>query len=384
MTGLTIGTLFSGGEGVGVGARMAGVQHAWGIESDAGIAGVARDNGFYVDVADVRQVNPATYAPVDVLHASPPCLTASQASAAASRRARRVGSRETAGDYELAEAIVRFLRHLMPRFFTLENVYGYRKYRAFGLIVSTLHALGYTWSWRHINAADYGVPQTRKRLILIADRRERPRFPNPTHTDSVAPMLDTRSPWVGWLSAVSDIIDTMASDEFAPWQMERLPASLSTCLVDSAGYPGRDGGRTPVIRRPGEPANTIVANHSRRPMRAFIVDCQFSGTAGRRRGITVRHADEPIFTVTASQNKRVLRASLSGHVVRINARGMARFQAFPDDYVLPEDGGLAIRVIGNAVPPLLYRRIVESWAIGEAGDISQEILFRQTTEGRNV
>ena len=42
----TIGTLFSGGEGVGVGAKAAGLQHLWGVEWDDDIASVARLNGF--------------------------------------------------------------------------------------------------------------------------------------------------------------------------------------------------------------------------------------------------------------------------------------------------------------------------------------------------
>ena len=76
---MTIATLFSGGEGVGIGARAAGYRHLWGIERNAGVARVAERNGFRTIVADVRDVDPETLPRPDVLHASPPCLDASGA-----------------------------------------------------------------------------------------------------------------------------------------------------------------------------------------------------------------------------------------------------------------------------------------------------------------
>jgi DNA (cytosine-5)-methyltransferase 1 len=329
---MRIGTLFSGGEGVGVGARAAGLEHAWGIESDDDIAGVAQANGFDVSVADALVADPADYAPVDVLHASPPCTTASQASAESARRARRTGTRETPEDLVLARAVMRFIRELSPALFTLENVYGYRRYESFCLIVSTLYRLGYSYRWHHINMADYGIPQTRKRLILVASRDGRPRIPWPTHAETVPPMFNRRVSWVSWYEAIADIIDEMEPDEFADWQLERLPDALATCLIDSAGYPGADGKRVPVMRGADQPANTVVANHARRPMRAYI----------------------PVFTITAT------RASVSSRVVRIGVRGLARFQSFPDSYILPPNDALGVRVVGNAVPPLFYRRLIEA------------------------
>jgi site-specific DNA-cytosine methylase len=56
------------------------------------------------------------------------------------------------------------------------------------------------------------------------------------------------------------------------------------------------------------------------------------------------------------------RAWLSqGRVVRMTPRALARFQAFPDTYALPDGAALACRVIGNAVPPLLMQRIGDNW-----------------------
>jgi site-specific DNA-cytosine methylase len=80
---MRFGTLFSGGEGVGVGLTAAGLHHAWGVEYDADIAAVAAANGFPLIVEDVRKVDYAALPQVDWLHASPVCTRASVANSGA-------------------------------------------------------------------------------------------------------------------------------------------------------------------------------------------------------------------------------------------------------------------------------------------------------------
>lgn len=86
----TLGTMFSGGELFGVGALQAGYSHAWGIEYNDKIASVARQNGFNVHSADVRDFNPHKLGMynkklkillgfINHLHASPECKRASSA-----------------------------------------------------------------------------------------------------------------------------------------------------------------------------------------------------------------------------------------------------------------------------------------------------------------
>lgn len=238
------------------------------------------------------------------------------------------------------------------------------------------------------------------------------------------PCLSER-PWRGWYSAIEDLIPELPESKFAPWQRARLEIDGST-LVDSAGYVD-DEGRLPVQRQAGEPANTIVANHGQRPMRAFIVDGQnasglsvrdadepaltvMAGDKGTFRAFIVggqfgkpadgsgepripqvKHEDEPVFCVTAET--KGWRAMVSddrphfervedeykdwrrdkpspeepewlsrGRVVKMMPRCLARFQSFPDSYLLPEHNGLAHRVIGNAVPPLMYEKLVRGIA----------------------
>ena len=125
----SIATILSGGEGVGVGAKAAGLDHLWGIEIDDRIAQGARDNGFHMITADIRDVDPQTLEIPDVLHASPECQNAS--SAKQIRSAKTFEEKETPLDVDIARCIVHYLEILQPRFFTLENVYGYRRFASF-------------------------------------------------------------------------------------------------------------------------------------------------------------------------------------------------------------------------------------------------------------
>lgn len=371
----TIATLFSGGEGVGVGAQDAGLKHIWGIEVDDAIAQVARDNGFAVETADILRVDPADYERPTVLHTSPPCPNFSLA---------KRGRRESDYDVELARVTARFVEELRSQFFTLENVWAYRKSKSWAVIADTLNRCGYWYDLAHVNAANFGVPQTRKRMIVRAALSQ------------MVPPLPPPEPWIGWWEAIEDLLPTLPESRFAPWQLARLELD-GTTLVDSAGYPDGSGARVPVTRGVGEPANTVIANHAQRGMRAFIVDGANAGRAptvrtgdepiftvdamrnskhprrallvggqfaapananGEPRPAQVREQDEPTFTVTAV-NKGDWRACLpQGRIVQMTPRALARFQSFPDEYHLPDDKRLACRVIGMAVPPLLFQKLI--------------------------
>jgi len=288
MTERTIATLFSGFEGFGVGAHAAGYTHLWGVEFNPKLAAVAERNGFHTLVDDVRAVDYASLPRPDHLHASPVCKNASVA---------KTDGAESPEDLETAQAVCRAIEALRPDSFSLENVRGYSKFTAFNAIVATLRRLGYGVAYAVLNSADYGVPQTRERLILRAVAgQERPVLPTPTHAraDKIAPWLDTRLPWVGWLAAIADLVDALPESRFADWQLKRLPREIRESLMLSAGD-------------------------------------------------------------AAHQHN----LASAGRVVKLSPRCLARLQSFPDSYALPERAALACEGIGNAVPCLLAQRIME-------------------------
>lgn len=372
---MKIATLFSGGEGVSVGARAAGLEHCWGIEYDDAIAQVARDNGFDVLTADVEDVNPDDLERPDVLHASPPCPNFSSA---------KVGARESDHDVELANHITRFL-HLKPTVFTLENVSLYRKSTAWGIIREALYKLDYWLDVALVNMADFGVPQTRRRMVVRAVLGQ------------MVPYLPQPEAWRGWYDAIVDLVSTLPDSHLARWQLERLPDDIVETVLFSQGI-SRDhqGGEYPItVRRADEPGFTVTANSNMNGMRALLVGGQYNAPsscenrspqvamdsepsftvtasykgdwrafivdgANAGRDLTVRWDDEPIWTLDASRPSRRPKIAVmrSGRIVRMNVRALARFQTFPDSYRLPDSLSLAGRIIGNAVPPVFYEKMI--------------------------
>lgn len=400
-----LGTLFTGFGGVEVGALAAGLELAWGVEYRADVAAVANRNlGDHVIVADVRDVDYATLPHVDVLHASPVCTRASQAN---------TGAVETDEDITIADAVIRALDAQQPDVFTLENVWMYRTFKAFENICKALGRNGYIYDFEHVNSADFGVPQTRKRLILRAVR-------------GLLPPLPLSVAWVGWYAAIEDLIPTLPESKLAPWQLARLPEDLQSLVFGNnphtasnapafvvadtpmmsvtSQYVGRSRAvlvagdsnanswgdnyrqiddpsftakqntvgrskavlvdmhnaiRDATVMASDAPTSTVGASDASRPSHrlAILIDGDSGSVADGTP--TLRSATEPAMTI---RSKRIPphRAQLqTGRVVSMTPRALARFQSFPDWYELPEKRGLAAYGIGNAVPPLLYQRIIE-------------------------
>ena len=367
---MNFATMFSGFGGADAGLMAAGMTPLWGVEYDAAIADVYRRNiGDHVIVADVRTVDYAALPAVDWLHASPSCVRASVAN---------VDATEATEDIEAAQAVVRALQAHRPQVFTLENVWGYRNFAAFRLILDTIGSMGYFYDFEHVNAADLGVPQTRRRLILRATRGLLPPMPAPV-------------PWVGWYEAIADLLPDLPESKLAPWQIARLPDEVRTMFLANGKY-----GDALVMAAQDEPANTITANSNQAYLKAMLVDGKLGSESTN---MTTRDGEAPCFTVTTSHNQRDMRAVLvdggnttrpattieqsspamtvqawhgrrtshapvavAHRIVAMTPRCLARFQSFPDWYELPDKRSLAAKGIGNAVPPLLMQRIAEELA----------------------
>jgi DNA (cytosine-5)-methyltransferase 1 len=359
----------------------------FGVEYDDKIAQVARNNCFNTITGNVLDTALMMSLPrPDVLHASPVCTNASNAKA---------NGEESPEDIATADATCAYINHFLPDIFTLENVYGYRTFTAFAHILEALNRNGYRVDYWHLNAADYGVPQTRKRLILVAKLHGKPRRPVATHAEpsKLAPMFDTRLPWIGWYAAIEDLIDTLPVSKFADWQLERLPQELQDTFIMVANVSGLD--RSFIgqgVCAVDEPSNTIAATPTGGLPRAFVINGTLNDYGA---SVTACVSDEPIYTMTGSMEKRPARAFIisngnatnaafkadeepyvtvdighsaaigrawlsAGRVVKMTPRALARFQSLPDSYILPDKDRLACTVIGNAVPPLLYQCVIEA------------------------
>jgi len=307
----TIATLFTGFGGVDIGAINAGLVPLWGIENRPDVAAVANANlGGHIIVADVLDVDPHTLERPEVLHASPPCPRFSLANQ---------NKGETNEDIALGQAVARFIRVLRPSVFTLENVYLYRKSKSWAIIRQALNECGYWFDLAHVDAADFGVPQNRRRMWVRA------------LLGQMIPRLSELEPWQGWYQAIEDLIPNLPDSQFAEWQLARGVEELAreTTLVAQGSFDHTNVGneRKPQplgARRADQPAFTVTGNSSMAGMRAFVVDGQNS----------------------------------SGRVAQMTPRCGARWQTFPDGYKLSGNNALSWYGIGNAVPPLLYQKLV--------------------------
>ena len=336
----TFASLFTGFGLADIGAMQAGLEPIWGVEIDPAIAEVAQSNLSHdIRVKSVLDCNPYIFEKPDVLWASPSCTNFSIA---------KTNGKETELDRQLATKIVDFLKVLKPQTFILENVEAYRRSASLEFIEGALYGLGYWIDRQVLNSADFGVPQTRKRMILRAVLGGMPQpLPAPTK-------------WVGWYGTIADLIPSLPESQFADWQLKRLPDEFVNSHIDQnckGFFANRNTSEHESIRTDNQPAPAITCNATV-SSRAFIVD----GTANDRgQTLTRRDECEPVFTIRASASKQASRAWLDqGRVVSMTSRALARFQNLPDWYELPDKNTLACKGIGNGVPCKLAEAIVRS------------------------
>lgn len=379
----TYGDFFTGFGGMTIGAKEAGLDVLFGVEWDEDLAAVYRQNlGDHIMVADVTKLDMATLPYVDIFHASPPCTNASVAKA---------NGEESPFDMAMANAVCRYIAHHKPAVFTMENVYQYRNFESWHEIAKTLLANGYTYNYWHVNMANYGVPQTRRRMIVVARRDGiSPSLPEHTHAEAPqAGLFGTKKRWVSWYDAIEDLIPTLPESEFAPWQLERLPDEhknefimepttmrnggmiadrsnpiytikasrqiSARAFIMNAANP--NGNETKKYRAENEPSKTMTATDSL-GIKAFLMSCGNANGSGNR----PYSKHEPIPTITAGTGAKGGSPKMyqNGHVVKMTPRAIARFQSFPDWYELPDKASLAVKGLGNAVPPLFAEMLYES------------------------
>jgi site-specific DNA-cytosine methylase len=250
--------------------------------------------GHPVTCADVREVDYRQWRGVGYVHSSPPCTRASLANSKGG---------ESALDMEMVEATLRAVAETGCWYFTAENVGQWQSFAAFRRLVVGLESLGFRVSWDVFDAADFGVPQHRKRLLLRAWRSNAP-LPQilPTHGDPAKvatqneadrlqgklSLFDDRAPllpWNGWYGAVEDLLPGCPDTELANWQVKRLTAQYGdewlekiteSTLVNNGGY---DGFVETVTS--DQPAGTVSTKQSG-SQRAVLV--RMNGEAGELGG----------------------------------------------------------------------------------------------------
>lgn len=205
-------SLFSGAGGMDIGIRQAGFDVLAEIEADehccATLAEAAKRDRSDTQIVhdDIRQTDPAAIlkllklktGEVDLLFGGPPCQSFSLAG-------KQLGLEDDRGP--LLFEIIRFAEAMKPKVILLEQVKGLlssrgpggRKGEVFETLLTKFESIGYKPKWRVVMAADYGVPQLRARLFVVATR-ESYSFSFPERTHAPAEECDglfSLSPYVG-------------------------------------------------------------------------------------------------------------------------------------------------------------------------------------------
>lgn len=172
--------LFSGCGGLTLGLKQAGFTVCGAIDVDPLAVETYRANHPEVSVwkRDIRSVHPRQMrrklglrrGALDLLAGCPPCEGFS------TMRTRNGSKAVDDPQNDLVYEFIRFVREFRPKAIMIENVPALDRDERIVRLGKVLRALGYEFRHRVLNAADYGVPQRRRRMILLASRFGRVRF----------------------------------------------------------------------------------------------------------------------------------------------------------------------------------------------------------------
>jgi DNA (cytosine-5)-methyltransferase 1 len=320
--------LFSGAGGLSEGLRKAGFRVACAIELDPFAIEAYRLNHPRVKVieGDIRKVSGAAIlraasrrkGQIDLLAACPPCQGFSTLRTRNGRFRNRDPRNRLLGD------VLRLTKTLLPKAVMLENVPGLALSAQFTAFRRTLASMGYKIRWDILNVCNYGVPQRRRRLVLLASRTMTPEF---------APK--------------ARVARTVR------WALASLPAPKKSRDPLHNYRPTRSD---KVLRRIRQiPANGGSRSALKKSDRLHCHD----GSAGFRDVYGRMAWDRPSPTITGGcinpSKGRFLHPSQDR---AITLREAAVLQSFPRSYRFPLTRGRypAALLIGNALPPEFVRR----------------------------
>lgn len=176
--------LFCGVGGLTYGTRSAGIEVIAGYDIDAKSKLAYEENnpGTRFILEDVALIQPGEISSlypkdtdVRILMGCAPC----QPFSTYNRQPRNSPARSS--KMELLSYFGIHIKDVIPEIISMENVPNLAKEPVFGQFVDLLAELGYCIDWKVVNAAHYGVPQSRKRLLLLASRLGQISLLPPTH-----------------------------------------------------------------------------------------------------------------------------------------------------------------------------------------------------------
>lgn len=325
------------------------------------IATFTANHAFATGIAgDICRIRPdelfELIGPIDVIVGGPPCQGFSSI-----RPFRNLIDNDPRNN--LVENYVLMLSHLKPRWFVFENVVGlvsHDKGRKLRAILEAFGAMGYSTTWRIVNAANFGVPQSRERVVIIGNRIGLEfSWPTPTHTVTCRSMAGKHShllrppsdgahllptaPTV--MDAISDLPVVVAGAEATRYVKNSRTTSFQEAIRNGAHEltwhraTGHSSKMLEIIRHAGKSINDLPKG---------MVRSGFSSCYSRL------DADRPSNTITVNFVHPASNRCIHPYQDRaLTPREGARLQSFPDSFEFKGTIAQVVKQIGNAVPPKL-------------------------------
>lgn len=321
---MKIVSFFSGCGGLDLGFRMAGFDVIWANEIDPEIHPTYLLNhpGTYLCKKDMRLLVPSDIPVCDGFIGGPPCQSWSVGG-------RGLGLNDDRG--KLFLNYIKFIEEINPKFFVIENVEGIvteKHYNTFQSFITRLSDCGYNVFYDILNAADYRIPQDRKRVFIVGFLKSL------NCCYFTFPQIDAKS--VSLRDAISDITlpPNYYNDELVNTS---IPGNFYNHDCYAGPFDAKFMSRNRV-RSWNEVSFTIQAQAKNTPL----------------------HPQAPKMTFE-SYNRRSFLKGYEQLYRRLSVRECARIQSFPDHFkFLYNNVKTGYKMVGNAVPPRLAYRIALS------------------------
>lgn len=349
-------SLFSGGGGLDLGFIEAGYDIVWANDNNYDAVETYKTNiGNHIVWGDINNLNVKDIPKADVVIGGPPCQSFSLA-----------GKRHTEDKRgQLVWKYIEIIKHIKPKAFVFENVTGLlsAKNSKGNLIINLLKneflAIGYKVELQVLNAADYGIPQRRKRVIIVGLKNGKQfKFPNPTHSLSDLSLKK----YVSVKEALDDL-PTAIDDENSEIKYIKKPMNDYQKLMHNANSVTEHFISTMseldkyIISyvKPGGNYMDIPKDVKSERIRRLQREGGHTTCYGRL------EPNMPSYTINTYFNRPNVGCNIHYKENRlITVREALRLQSFPDSYKIVSRSKQGRNlIVGNAVPPLLAKVIAK-------------------------
>ncbi len=343
LNGVKAVSMFSGAGGLDIGTQLAGVPVMASLDIFEDSVQTLRQNDYFKNTlhecGDITQIDGRHYSGILkkenpeklIIVGGPPCQPFSKAGYWVTNEKRN----SSEDPRNMIEPYFKIISEILPDGFVLENVESIMhptNCQAVEAIYENMGRLGYKCSVLRTNAAEYGIPQKRKRVFFLASKKPIDaslKQTNGSEKECAAnPGMKPYERVIDWIGKF-DTPDYYKEEKLAAegkWEKELACVPFGKnyiALTERAGYP--------------EPV--------------FV--------AGKRYWLSLLklHPFLPSWTVIASPGH--WEGPFHWKNRRLSIRELAAIQTFPDDYTFYGSVNSRHKQIGNAVPPLLGKKVVE-------------------------